>query len=342
VSHWPLRVTVSVALVLGAAIGGRAQEKALTLYRSIPLPELHDGDFDHFAVDLRGNRLFLAAEENSAIEVFDLSTDKLIHIIRGTKAPHAMLYREDLKKLFVVDGDLAQCRIFDSDSYEPLGTIGLRQDADSIVYDPATKYLYIVNGGREAHLPHEFITIVDTSSDQKLGEIRVDSDHVEAMVIEKSSPRLFVSISGRNAIGVIDRVKRSLTDIWLIAEQGNLNVPLALDEAHHRLFTVARKPEGRLIVLDTNTGKVVASAPCVGLADDLSYDELTHRVYVAGDGFLDVFRQSDPDRYELIDRIATGFRAKTGILVGERNRYYLAVPHHESKTAELRVYEVLP
>jgi len=293
-------------------------------------------------VDLHGNRLFLAAEENSAIEVFDLSTNKLIYIIRGIKAPHAILYREDVKKLFVVDGDLAQCRIFNSDSYEPLGTVGLRPDADSIVYDPATKYLYIVNGGREAHLPHEFITIVDTTSDRKVGEIKVDSDHVEAMVIEKSSRRLFVSISGRNAIGVIDRGKRSLTATWPIAEQGNLNVPLALDEANHRLFTVTRKPEGRLIVLDTNTGKVVASASCVGLADDLSYDEVTHRIYVAGDGILDVFRQNVADRYELIERIATGFRAKTGVLVSERNRYYLAVPHHESKVAELRVYDVLP
>jgi hypothetical protein len=32
------------------------------------------GDFDHFGLDLRGNRLFLAAEEHKPVEVFDLLT----------------------------------------------------------------------------------------------------------------------------------------------------------------------------------------------------------------------------------------------------------------------------
>src|SRR3984893_10688199 len=82
----------------------------LKLIQTIPIPGLHDGDFDHFAVDLPDHRLFLAAEENSAVEVFDLSTSKLIHTISDLKAPHCMTYRVDSKKLFVVDGDLAQVK----------------------------------------------------------------------------------------------------------------------------------------------------------------------------------------------------------------------------------------
>jgi len=86
------------------AIKGLAQVPGpLRLVGTIPLPGLTDGDFDHFQVDPVGLRLFLAAEENSAIEVMDLRTNKVIQKITGTKAPHSMGYNTELKKLYVVD-----------------------------------------------------------------------------------------------------------------------------------------------------------------------------------------------------------------------------------------------
>jgi DNA-binding beta-propeller fold protein YncE len=321
-------------------VNARAQKPPLRLLQTIPLPGLHDGDFDHFAVDLRGHRLFLAAEENAAVEVFDLHTNKLIHTITDVKAPHSLLYRGDLNKLFVIDGDAAECKIYQSDSYKPLGAIKLAEDADSATYDPATQYLYVVDGGREAHTPYSFISIVDTTHAKKLADIKVDANRLEAMAIEKSGPRLFVNITAQNAVGVIDRKKRALVGIWSVGQEGQENVPLAFDEANHRLFVVTRKP-AKLIVLDTGSGKVVTSLPCVDLSDDAVYDARQKRLYIAGDGFINVFQQRDADHYDLIGKTPTSFRAKTAILVSELNRYYLAVPHHGDNSAEVRVYEVV-
>ncbi len=323
------------------ASSGWAQGKALQLSQTILLPELHDGDFDHFTVDLHGNRLFVAAEENSKVLVFDLRTNKLVHVITDLQRPHAMLFREDLKKLFVVDGDLPGCKIYNSDTYQAISTIKLLNDADSIAYDQATKYLYIVNGGREAHLPYENISIVDTIRDKLLTEMKIDSDHLEALAIETSGPRMYVSITGHDAIGVIDRESSTLKETWSVADQGGQNTPLALDEPDHRLFTVTRKP-GKFLALDTNTGKVVFSKPTVSHADDLAFDERVKRVYIAGDGFLDVFKQIDQDHYELVERIPTRYRAQTAFLVRDLNTYYVAVPRHEDKSAEIRLYKVLP
>lgn len=330
-------VTTFFALTAGAW----AQGKALQLSQTIPLPDLHDGDFDHFTVDLHGNRLFVAAEENSKVLVFDLRTNKLLHTITDLKAPHAMLFREDLKKLFVVDGDLPACKIYNTETYEPIATIKLLNDADSMNYDSETKYLYVVNGGREAHVPYELISIIDTTADKLVSEIKVDSDHLEALAIEKSSNRMYVSITGHDAIGVIDRKTSKLTDTWSIAEQGSGNTPLALDEPNHRLFTVTRKP-GKFLVLDTTTGKVVFSTPTVNHADDLTFDERMKRIYIAGDGALDVFKQTDPDHYELMEKIPTSFRAQTAFLIRELNTYYVAVPHHDKQSAEIRLYKELP
>ena len=174
---------ILVTMFFALATGAWAQGKALELSQSIPLPELHDGDFDHFTVDLNGARLFVAAEENSKVLVFDLRTHELLHTITDLKAPHSLLFREDLKKLFVVDGDLPACRIYNSETYQAIATIKLLNDADSMNYDPATEYLYIVNGGREAHVPYELISVIDTKTNKLLSEMRIDSDHLEALAI---------------------------------------------------------------------------------------------------------------------------------------------------------------
>jgi DNA-binding beta-propeller fold protein YncE len=333
---------VFLALFVGLTFSLQAQQKApLKLVETILLPGLKDGDFDHFAPDVDGHRLFLTAEENGKVQVLDTNTNKLIHTIEDLKAPHAILYRRDLKKLFIVDGDASAVKVYDSDSYQMTGEIKVAIDADSIAYDPATNYMYVVTGGREAHTPYSLISVIDTNNSKKLRDIKINSNHVEAIVLEKSGPRMFCNITGQNAVGVLDRSKSTLTTTWPLPAGDKQNVAMSLDEANHRLFTVTRTP-GKLIVLDSDSGKLIASLPAVGLVDDMSYDAQHKRIYLAGDQSLDVFEQKDPDHYALLARIPGSFRAKTGILVPELNRYYLAVPHHQNKDAEVRVYEIQP
>ena len=76
-----------IVLAVGVVRGHSQVPGPLKLVQTITLPGLKDGDFDHFQVDPAGMRLFLAAEDNSAIEVIDLRTNKLIQKLTGTKAP---------------------------------------------------------------------------------------------------------------------------------------------------------------------------------------------------------------------------------------------------------------
>ena len=336
-----LRAITLVTFVF-VALGVQAQEKAPLVYsQSIPLPALHDGDFDHFTVDLEGHRLFLTAEKNAAVVVFDLQTNKLIHTISDIKEAHSMVYRSDLKKLFVVDGGAAEVKIYDSDSYKRIGSIALKEDADSNVYDPSTKYMYVVNGGEGAHMTYTFISVIDTTANKKLADIKIDADSVEAMAIEKSGPRLFANLESKSSVAVIDRKKREVIATWPAGEVAEGFVAMAFDEGDHRLFVTSKTP-AKLIVLDSDSGKVVTSLPCVAKNDDMAYDPANKRIYISGNDFIDVFQQKDPDHYEQIGHIAGGFRAKTAILVPQLNRYYLAVPRHGGKPAEVRIYQVVP
>jgi DNA-binding beta-propeller fold protein YncE len=332
---------LSTAL-LAFAIGTAAQDKAsLKLLHSTPIPELKDGDFDHLTADVAGNRLFVTAEENSKVLVFDLKTDKLIYTIADLKAPHSMLYREDLKKLFVADSDLGEVKIYDTDSYKPAGSIKVRDGADASAYDPAAKLYYVVNGGKDAKMPNAYITIIDVDAGKSVGDIKIDSDDVEGVAFEKSGPRMFVNVRGKSAVEVYDRKTRTLLNTWSTAEAGKNPTSMSFDEDAHRLFLGTRAP-AKLVVLDSDSGKVVTSYPAAAMVDDMAYDSQSKRIYFAGTEFLDVFHETDADHYDRIGHVATAFRAKTGVLVPELKRYYLAVPHHEKQIAELRVYEVLP
>jgi DNA-binding beta-propeller fold protein YncE len=326
--------------------GTKPQTKAVTkaplkLLSSIPLPALKEGDFDHFAIDLEGHRLFLTAEENGKLLVFDTNSNKLIHTIEDLKAPHAVLYLREFKKLYVVDGDESAVKIYDGQNDQLLEKVELAPDADSMAYDTAAKQMYVVNGGREAKTPYSFITVVDVAASKKVRDIKVNSDRVEAVVLEKSGLRLFCNITGTDTVGVMDRTQSTVRNEWKLPTGVHQNVALALDEKNHRLFVVARKP-GKLLVLDSDNGKTIASLPAVGMVDDMAFDPDHQRLYLAGDQFVDVFTQKDADHYALLARIPGGFRAKTGILVRELNRYYLALPRHGTSAARVNVYEVQP
>ncbi len=329
-----------LVLLAGLTVSSNAQNAApLKLVATIPLPGLHDGDFDHFAPDIEGHRLFLSGEENEKVLVLDTATNKLVHTIEDVKAPHAILYRKDLKKMFIVAGDASAVQVYDTDTYKMGAEIKVSIDADSIAYDPATHYMYVVNGGREAHTPYSLVSVIDTNSAKKVRDIKIKTNHVEAVVLEKSGPRMFLNLTGLSAVGVMDRNKSVLKATWPLPAGDKLNVAMAFDEGGHRLFVVTRNP-GKLIVLNSDTGKVVTSLDAVGMVDDMSYDAQHKRIYLAGDGSLDVFKQKDADHYSLLAKIPGSFRAKTGILVPELNRYYLGVPHHDKQEAEVRVYEI--
>ena len=149
------RLLVVLALVLVWVATSPAQEKTpLRLVQTVSLPGLQR-HWDHFGVDVKGNRLFLTSDEDEAVvDVFDLKTNKLIHTITGTKGAHNVLAFPEMKKIFVVDGEASELKIFNYDTYELIGHTELTIDADPAVYDPATKYLYVVNGGRAAKTPY--------------------------------------------------------------------------------------------------------------------------------------------------------------------------------------------
>jgi DNA-binding beta-propeller fold protein YncE len=246
-----------------------------------------------------------------------------------------------MNKLYVVDGEASEIKILDYNSYKQIGRIPLTIDADPYAYDASRKLLYVVNGGREAHTPYCMISVVNVFADKKLSDIRLNSNRLESMAVEKWGPLLFVNMAGNDEVGVIDRDKGEVVQTWPVTA-GKVNSPMQFDEAHHRLFIVTRLPP-KLVVIDTDTGKEVTSVPVGHQVDDLSYDPKEHRLYApAGEGFLSVIQQRGANNYQVIAKIHTKPGAKTGRLIPELKRYYLGVPKRGDQEAQVLVYDVLP
>jgi len=322
----------------GFVVNTQGQQAApLKLVQTYKLPADVKGNFDHFAIDLAGNRLFATPEAYKAVLVIDLKSGKLIHKITGIEKPHAILFREDLKRLYVTDGESGDLKIVDSDSYAVLSSVKLLEDADSIGYDPGTKYLYIDNGGGDVHQTYSMLSVVDTSAGKKLADIKVDGDTLEAMALDKSTPRIFLNNKARSQVDVIDRQTRTLITSWPITK-AKTNVAMASDVANHRSFVACRG--GRIVVLDTPSAKEITVLPITKGVDDLVFDPAKKRLYASCDGNVDVYEQSDADTYKSLGEVATGALARTALLVPQLNRYFVAVPQHGASSAEIQVFEV--
>jgi DNA-binding beta-propeller fold protein YncE len=337
------KVFVVLALALSWTVRSQAQEKEpLRLVQTVSMPGLVR-KWDHFGVDLKGHRLFATSEEEPAVEIFDLQTNKHLRSLTEFKEPHNVMPFPEMNKIYVVDGEASEIKVLDYETYKLTGHIQLSIDSDPIAYDSATKHLYVVNGGREAKTPYCLVSVVDTATDKKLADMKLESNRLESMALEKSGRKLFVNMTAVNAIGVVDPEKRAVVQTWPITAAKE-NVPMQYDEATHRLFVVTRKPS-KLVVVNTDTGKEVTSLDVADYVDDLAYDAAHHRLYIpagGGQGAITVVAQQGADDYKVIATIPTKPGAKTARLVPELNKYYVGVPAKDKQEAQILVFDVAP
>ena len=326
-------VRVTIIFLFCGALVALSQEKTqapLKLLRSVPLPGF-TGDFDHFAVDEKGGRLFLAGEDHKTVEVFDLKNGQRLKSIAGFGAPHTIFYLPETDRILVTDGAKGQIQILRGADYSVVDHIDALAGADSASIDAANGILYVVTGGKDVDLSYSFLVVIDLRTKKKLGELRFESDHVEAFALESASSRLFINITDKNEVAVVDRKAMQVTAHWPI-RVAEMNSPMAYDEAHRRLLIVCRKP-GMLVVMDSDKGVVVASLPAAGRSDDIAFDPSTGRVYVpGGDGHVSIFHQDTADKYSLVGDVPTAEGAKTSLLLPSLQLYFLAVSPGETKT----------
>src|SRR6202521_1728389 len=324
----------AMGLLFAPILSIHGQDKLpLKLVQKIPMPNVK-GRLDHFGVDLKGQRLFVAAlgDNQNTVEVIDLKAGKWISSIPGQSKPQGTFYSVDFNTLFVTNGADGTCKIFRGDTFKLIDSLPLGPDANQVGYDPDTKYLYAGLGDRNAGA----LAIIDTSTNKHIGDIKTDA-RPGGITFEKSGPRIFVNLNGATKLGVLDRKTREQIATWPVAGAETYG-PLALDASHHRLFLGSRKPP-MLIVFDTESGKQITQLDSVPSIDGVWYDATRKRVYVTGNGFIAVYDQKGADDYTPMVKITSETDSQPSLWVPQFDRMYISVARAGSRNAEILVYE---
>jgi DNA-binding beta-propeller fold protein YncE len=318
--------SIAAGVCLGTIRPASAQ--AVHLKQTIVLPGVI-GRIDHLSQDKEGERLFVAALGNNTVEVINLKQGKVVHSIGGLDEPQGLLYVPEFNRLYVANGGDGVLRIFDATTFAALAALPFKDDADNIRYDAAEKRLY-VGYGRGG------IGVVDATKDALLDSIPL-SGHPESFQVEKDGPRIFVNVPGSHQVTVVDRRTKKVIGKWSLGWTA-ANFPMAIDESKHRAFVACRTP-ARLLVFDTESGQVVVKLALHGDCDDVFYDSARQQLYAScGEGFIDVFTQSDADRYALKESVKSEPKARTCFFDG--NRIYLAVPKRGDQPAAIQCFDV--
>jgi glutamine cyclotransferase len=311
------------------AVSGQGSA-ALQLKQTIPLPGV-EGRIDHFALDAANDRLFVCALGNNTVQVLDLRKGQRIHSITGLGSPQGVAYVPEFDHLLVASDEGGICKVFDGKSFQQIGELNLKDDADNVRYDSAAKKIYVGFGSGG-------IAIINAADGKQLSSIKL-SAHPEAFELEKNGKRIFVNVPNARHVAVVDLDNGEVVTTWK-TDLAFANFPMALDETNRRLFVGCRLPS-RLVVLNTDSGDVVAKIEITGDADELFYDAKRHCVYaVCGGGKIDIIDQLNPNAYKISAKVDTAAGARTGLFVPERDELFVAVPRRGSHDAEIRGYHI--
>lgn len=290
--------------------------------RKIPLSNV-EGRIDHLSIDLKTKHLFIAALGNSSVEVVDLEKAAVIQSIKGLEEPQGLVFVPDVNKVFVACGGDGSVRVYDGTTLKEEKKIDLKSDADGVRYDATTKRVYV---GHESGA----IAVIDPATCEILADIKV-SGHPEAFSLDAAAQRVYVNVPGSGSVEVIDLEKKKVIEKWKL-KSAKSNFPMALDSEHHRLFVGCRSP-ACIEVLDTQSGKELATLESVGDMDDLFWDA-GKLIAIGGEGkVLEYAEQAGQFAVSATTKTRKG--ARTGLWVSATGQLFIAARKEGENPAEV-------
>jgi YVTN family beta-propeller protein len=272
-----------------------------------------DGGWDYLTFDAATRRLFVS--RGSRVDVISVDTGTVVGTIPNTQGVHGIALANDLRRGFTSNGRANSVTAFDLDTLQVVQEAEIpARNPDAILYDRQGAHVFTFNGASTD------VTVLDAANlsvttripltDKPEFAVSDGEGHIFSNI--ESAPGKMIAIDSRN-----------------LNVSANWNLPgcdsptgLAIDPAHHRLFSVC---DGKvMVVTDSRTGKQVASLPIGEHPDAAVYDRRHALVFSSnGDGTLTVIHQDSPDHYAVIQTLETKRGARTMALDPHTGKLYL-------------------
>ena len=268
--------------------------------------------FDYITIDSAARRVYLS--HGTEIKVINADTGKLIGNITGLKQDHGVAIAPEFGRGFITDGAQGKVIFFDLKTLKITGEAKADSDADSIMYDSASKRIFAQNGDPNSS------TVIDAKSGEVVGTIKLGGQPEFAVADGRGT--VYINMEDKDEVVAIDSHTLAIKSRWPIAPAGRPTA-LAMDTAHRRLFSAGRKPQ-ILVVMDADNGKVIQSFPISGGVDAAAYDPETGMVFASTrEGMVHIFHEDSPDKFSEVETVKTEVGAKTMGLDTKTHKLFL-------------------
>jgi DNA-binding beta-propeller fold protein YncE len=304
----PGLITVVGLGSFAALTSSAADAPAYRIAKSISLgaPER----WDYLTFDPGSNRIFVA--HGDRIDVVDVASEKVVGQV-AVDGANGTAIAAAVGKGYAGSRGGKSVVVFDLNTFKVLKALPAAEDTDAIVYDPASKRVFLMQGD-----PHS-ITVVDTTTDSAMPPIHLSGQPEFAAV--DGAGKLFVNIEDKREIQRIDTKTGKVDATWPIPTCESPH-GLAIDAQAHRLFTSC--VNSKLLVVNASNGAVVSSLPIGKHSDAAAYDGRLKRAFSSnGEGTLSVIQQESADQYKSLGDIPTQPGARTMTLDPKTGRVFL-------------------
>jgi len=306
---------LSAPLLLGSLALARPAESGYHLLQKYSFGAAEGSTteyFDYINVDSAARRVYLS--RGTAVQVINADTGALIGNITGFMRQHGVALAGEFNRGFISDGTQAKIIIFDLKTLKVVGEAKADPDTDCMVYDPASKRVFSMNGDGHSS------TVVDA----KTGDLvkTIDLGGSPEFAVADGKGMVYADISDKNEVAAIDSRTLEVKSRWPVAPSGSATA-LAMDREHRRLFSAGRNPQ-MMVVMDADSGKVIQSFPITANVDAAAYDPGTGMIFIStGAGMLHIFHEDSPDKYSVVDAVKTEAGAKTMGLDAKTHNLFL-------------------
>jgi DNA-binding beta-propeller fold protein YncE len=252
-----------------------------------------DGSWDYVVPDPANHRLFIARQNR--VMVVDEDSGALLGEVTDIKGAHGTALANATGHGFATSGNDQSVVMFDLKTFKALGRIPAAEDADAIVYDSASNRVFTLNG--DAHSS----TVIDPRAGTLITNIPLGGKPEYGA--SAGDGKVYANLTDTSEVVEIDAKTATVARRWSTAPCKQ-PVAMALDTAHHRLFSGCRS--GVMAVSDYQSGKVVATVPIGAGVDGAGFDAASGNAFATNaDGTLTVIHQDTPDQYHVVENLQT-------------------------------------
>lgn len=279
-----------------------------------------EGSWDYATLDEKGEFLYLPRESHTI--VVQTSDGKVIGDITGSTGTHGVALVPDLNRGFVTDGEKGSVLIFDLKTYATLGTVTAADDADGVIYDPATKHVYVACGDANS------LVAIPGDVDPKSGkaDATLDLGGKPEFLVADGAGKVYVNLTDKGEVVVVDAKAMKVLNRWPIAP-GARATGLSIDREKGRLYIGCRNQH--FVVMSTADGKVLADFP-IGTGVDATVFDAGLGMASCIDGTLTIVGETLPGKFEVVQTLKTAAGART-----------MAIDHHTG-TIYMPCAEMIP